>query len=225
MEPPRALAHPGRPLGQGHPLVAAQGSRTPDRRPARPPLGSPEPQPAALPRLPAARGAAAALPPARPDTGARSPGRLARLGQPLAAQAVRPPRPHPARAPRRDPRRDPARALQRPPGRPQQQDPPHQPPQLRLPLRRRPDRPRLPLLHRHRHHAAAMNFTHNSTGAPNMTRAKDGARRGWSPPAPSTGSEATETALRTNHNGRSSLVLALVVGAGLIAGRLGVEGI
>ena len=35
MERPRALAHPDRPLGQGHPLVAAQGARTPDDRPAR----------------------------------------------------------------------------------------------------------------------------------------------------------------------------------------------
>jgi transposase len=58
-----------------------------------------------------------------------------------------------------------------PPRRPQQQDPPHQPPQLRLPLSRRPDRPRLPLLHPHRHPATAMNFTHNSTGAPQIPTA------------------------------------------------------
>ena len=57
-------------------------------------------------------------------------------------------------------------AGQRPPRGPQQQDPPDQPPQLRLPLRRRASRPRLPPLHRHRHRATAMNFTHNSTGAP-----------------------------------------------------------
>ena len=35
MEPPRPLPHPDRPLGQGHPLVAAQGARAPDHRPAR----------------------------------------------------------------------------------------------------------------------------------------------------------------------------------------------
>jgi transposase len=71
-----------------------------------------------------------------------------------------------ARPPRRHPRRDPPRSLQRPPRGPQLQDPPDQPPQLRLSLRRRPDRARLPLLHRNRHRTAAMNFTHNSTGAP-----------------------------------------------------------
>ena len=80
--------------------------------------------------------------------------------------------------PRRHPRRHPPRPLQRPPRRPQQQDPPDQPPQLRLPLRRRADRPRqdqadqppqlrlslrrrahrarLPLLHRHRHRPPPM---------------------------------------------------------------------
>jgi len=47
------------------------------------------------------------------------------------------------------------------------QDPADQPPQLRLPLRRRADRPRVPVLRRRRHRAASMNFTHNSTGAPN----------------------------------------------------------
>ena len=45
---------------------------------------------------------------------------------------------------------------------------------LRPALRRRPDRPGLPLLHRHHHRAAAMNFTHKPTGAlvvePNPTR-------------------------------------------------------
>ena len=41
MKRPRALAHRHRPLGQGHPLVAAQGARTPDRRSTRHALGSP----------------------------------------------------------------------------------------------------------------------------------------------------------------------------------------
>jgi hypothetical protein len=45
VERPRALAHPDRPLGQGHPLVAAQGARTPDDRPARHPLRGPAGQP------------------------------------------------------------------------------------------------------------------------------------------------------------------------------------
>src|SRR5215216_2652690 len=171
MERPRALPHPGRPLGQGHPLVAAQGARTPDDRPARHALGGPDPQPPALPRVPAARGAPAALPPARPYAGAGAPGRLAGLGVALAPTTVRSARPHPPRAPRRHPRRHPPRPLQRPPRRPQQQDPPHQPPQLRLSLRRRPDRLRLPLLHRHRHPATAMNFTPTTTGAPHFTAA------------------------------------------------------
>src|SRR4051812_48797518 len=51
---------------QGHPLVAAQGARTPDRWPAGHPPGGPAGQPPPLPRLPAARTAAAALPPRRP---------------------------------------------------------------------------------------------------------------------------------------------------------------
>jgi transposase len=41
---------------KGTRLVAAEGARTPDRRPARNALGSPAGQPGALPRLPAARG-------------------------------------------------------------------------------------------------------------------------------------------------------------------------
>ena len=50
------------------------------------------------------------------------------------------------------------------------QDPPDQPPRLRLPLRRPPDRPRLPLLHRHHDRAPAMNFTPNSDEAPHFWR-------------------------------------------------------
>lgn len=64
-----------------------------------------------------------------------------------------------ARTIRRHPRRHPPRTLQRPPRRTQPPHPPNQPPQLRPPHRRTPDRSRLPLLHRHRHRSAAMNFT------------------------------------------------------------------
>ena len=178
MEPPRALAHPAGTLGQGHPLVAAQGARAPDDPPARHARRSPARQPPALPRLPAARGAPAALPPARPRPRARPPRRLAGLGDTLAPETVRPPRPHPAPAPRRHPRRHPPRPHQRPPRRPQQQDPPDQPPRLRLPLRRPTDRARLPLLRRHHDRAAAMNFTHNST----ERRTSRPLRRSCSPP-------------------------------------------
>ena len=71
VERPRALAHRDGPLGQGHPLVAAQGARAPDRRPARHPRRGPAGQHPALPRLPAARRAQAALPPRRPGASRR----------------------------------------------------------------------------------------------------------------------------------------------------------
>src|SRR5215218_10739155 len=166
MEPPQPLPHAAGAVGQGHPLVAAQGARQPEHLPARHARRGPDREPPALPRVPAARGTAAALPPARPRPGARAPRRLARVGHPLATEALRPPRPHVARAPRRHPRRHPPRPLKRPPRRPQQQDPPDQPPRLRLPLRRSPHRPRLPLLRRRHDRPPAMNFTHNSRGAP-----------------------------------------------------------
>jgi hypothetical protein len=54
---------------------------------------------------------------------------------------------------------------------PQQPHPPHQPPQLRLPQRPAPHRPRLPVLQRHRDRPPSMTFTHNSTGAPYFSRA------------------------------------------------------
>src|SRR4029453_13645833 len=94
MERPRALAHRHRPLGQGHALVAPEGARAPDRRPARPALGGPTRQPRALSGLPAARGAQVSLPPPRPRVRARAPRRLARLGIALSTPAVRPPRAH-----------------------------------------------------------------------------------------------------------------------------------
>jgi hypothetical protein len=58
--------------------------------------------------------------------------------------------------PRRHPRRHRARPLKRPPRRPQQQDPPDQPPRLRLPQRRSPDRARAPQLRRRPAHAPSM---------------------------------------------------------------------
>src|SRR5215217_3095904 len=73
MERARALPRPDRALGEGHPLVAAQGARTPDRQSARHALRGPARQPRALPRLPAARGAQAALPPRRSAPGAGAP--------------------------------------------------------------------------------------------------------------------------------------------------------
>src|SRR3954453_4683755 len=168
MKRPRPLPPPGRPLDQAHPLVAAQSARASDRQPARDALGSPAGQPPALPRLPAARRAAAALPPRRPRARARPSRCLDDVGVTVAPEAVRPPCAHAARTPKGDPRRHPTRPLQRSPRRPQQQDPPDQPPRLRLPLRRPPDRARLPLLRRHHDRPPAMNFTHNSTGAPQM---------------------------------------------------------
>src|SRR5918995_5567063 len=166
VERPRALTHGDRPLGQGHAVVAPEGARTPDHRPARHALRGPARQPRALPRLPAARGAQVALPPRRPRARAGAPRRLARLGQPLPTPALRPARTHPAHPPRRHPRGDPPRALQRPPRGPQQQDPPDQPPQLRLSLRRRPDRVGLPLLHRHHDRAAPLTSPPNRPERP-----------------------------------------------------------
>ena len=137
MEPPRALAHAQGPLGQGHPLVAAQGARAPEHLPARHARRGPDREPSGLPRLPAARRAAAALPPARPDARAAhldawlawaSRSRLrpfARLARTLAktAKASSPPS---------------SWALKRRPRGPELEDPPDQPPRLRLPLRRPP---------------------------------------------------------------------------------------
>ena len=163
-----------RPLGQEHPLDrCSRPRRTRAIRSARDALHEVQPgQPAPLPRLPAAAkscGCSTTCPiptlaPAHLDAWLAWASR-SRL------TAVRPARAHPARAPRRHPRRDPPRPLQRPPRRPQQQDPPDQPPRLRLPLRRPADRARLPLLRRHHDRTPAMNFTHNSTGAPDRPAA------------------------------------------------------
>ena len=62
-------------------------------------------------------------------------------------------------------------SIQRAPRGSQQPHPAHQPPQLRLPLRPAPHRPRLPLLLADRHQPAPMNFTPNSTGAPCLAEA------------------------------------------------------
>jgi transposase len=86
VKPPRPLAHARGPLGQAHPLVAAERPTEPDDQPARHARRRPRPQPP-LPRLPAARGAAAALPPRESRGGARAPRRLADLGLTLAAGA------------------------------------------------------------------------------------------------------------------------------------------
>ena len=98
--------------------------------------------------------------PERPSL-AGAPRRLARLGVQVKAQAVRQARPHHPPAPPRHPRRDPPRPQQRPPRGPQQPHPPHQTPQLRLPLPRTPDRPHLPLLHRHHDHTPTPNSPPN----------------------------------------------------------------
>jgi hypothetical protein len=153
-------------VDQGHPLVAAQESRQADHRPARQARRGPAGQQAALPRLPAQGGAAAALPPRRRGARVCAPRRLADLGVEIQTGAVHQARPHHPPPPRRHPRRDPTRPQQRPARRPQQPHPPDQPPQLRLPLRRTTDRARLPLLHPHRHPTPEMTFTPKRTGAP-----------------------------------------------------------
>src|SRR3954463_16738506 len=103
MEPARPLPHPARALGQEHPLVAAEGARTSERPPAGHAARGQPSQPAPLPRLPAARRAAAALPPARPRARTGAPRCLAGLGRALTAEAVRaappPPPPPPPPAP------------------------------------------------------------------------------------------------------------------------------
>jgi hypothetical protein len=70
-------------------------------------------------------------------------------GPPAPARPVRQGRPPPAPPPRRRARRHPPRPVQRAPRGPQQPRPAHQPPQLRLSLRRTPHRPHLPVLRRH----------------------------------------------------------------------------
>ena len=80
VERPRPLAHHHRQMDQGHPLVAAQGARQADHRPARKARRSPASQQAALPRVPAQRGAPAALPARRPRARTSAPRRLARPG-------------------------------------------------------------------------------------------------------------------------------------------------
>ncbi len=142
----------------------------------------------ALPRLPAQGRAPPALPARRPAARARAPRRLAGLGIQLPAAPVRPRSPHDPQPPRRHPRRHPPRPHQRPPRGPQQPHPPDQPPQLRLSLRRPPDRPRLPLLHRHRDRAPAMTLHHRITrstrSTPSVSRPAHHANAGVPTPSP-----------------------------------------
>src|SRR3954449_11199719 len=94
MEPPRPLPHSRRALGPAPPLVAAQGPREPDHPPARQVARGQPGQPRPLPRLPAARGTPAALPPVRPHARALPPPSLRRenprLLSPLPARPLAP---------------------------------------------------------------------------------------------------------------------------------------
>ena len=168
VERPRALAHPERQLDQGHP--AGRCSRRPNARPS----GS-WPRCTRSAGLTNASGRALLLKEELrllyqlddPRLRAGAPRQLARMGIAVTAGPVRQARAHDPPPPPRHPRRHPPRALQRAPRGPQQPHPADQPPQLRLPLRRSPDRPRLPLLHRDPHRPPAMNHTPKTTGAPN----------------------------------------------------------
>ena len=162
VERPRALAHPDGQVGQGHPLVAAQGAREPDRLASSPPSAKSSRPTQRLYRAFLLKESSELL--YHLDDPALAPGaprRLAGLGIRSRLAPFVTPRPHPPPPPRRHPRRHPPRPHQRPPRGPQLQDPPHQPPQLRLPLRRRAHRPRLPLLRR-RHHQPAPPMTHSN---------------------------------------------------------------
>ena len=153
-------SHPGPVAGCGAPLVTAQSAQEPDdppvrhtrRRPAR------EPSPIAPVLLrEQLRSITSTTPALAPE-----PLDACLAWQHPTAAAVCPP----SHAPLRN-HRDGILAIirlwlsKRPPRRRQLQDPADQPPQLRLPLHRRPHRPRLPLLHPTSHRPAAMNFTPN----------------------------------------------------------------
>src|SRR4051794_36426960 len=102
MERARPLARPAGPLAQERPLVAAQSTRAPVDPPVRHPARGPAREPPPLPRLPAARGTAAALPRARRHARASPPRRLAGLGRPLPPPppSCAPPAPQQAAQPR-----------------------------------------------------------------------------------------------------------------------------
>jgi transposase len=89
----------GRALGEGDALGAAEGAREPHRQTGCGPGGGAVGQQAPLPGFPAEGGAAGALPRRRPRGGRSPPRRLARLGIPLQAEALRQARPHDPRAP------------------------------------------------------------------------------------------------------------------------------
>ena len=175
MERARALAHAHRPLGQGHPLVAAQGARQAVDPAACAARRSGARQQGALPRLPAQRGTPAALPTRRSHARACAPRRLAGLGHPLTPTPLRPARADDPPPPHRHPHRHPTRPHQRSPRGPQQPHPPHQPPQLRLPLRRPPHRPRVPLLHRHRNRTPTTTIHHRITRRAELSTRRSGA--------------------------------------------------
>ena len=89
-----------RQVGQGRALVAAQGARAPVDLPARRARRGLARQPPPLSGVPAQGAAAAALPPRRSRTGSRVPRRLAWVGFPLEASAVRQAGPHDSPPPR-----------------------------------------------------------------------------------------------------------------------------
>ena len=84
-----------------------------------------------------------------PGGGQRAPGRVARVGLPIAPEAVRQARSHDPQTQSRRTRRDRARAEQRTPRSPKQQGEIDLTPRIRLPLRQRAHRDDLPLLWRH----------------------------------------------------------------------------
>jgi hypothetical protein len=152
-------------VDQRHPLVAAQGAREAIDRAAR---AAGEVQQANKPLYRAflLEEELRLLYQLEDPSLAPSPRRLAELGVPLAAGAVRQARPHHPPPPRRDPRRDPPRTQQRPTRGIDQPHPADQPPKLRLPLSQPPHRPRLPLLLRRPHPPPQVTLTTERTGAP-----------------------------------------------------------
>jgi transposase len=88
------------------------------------------------------------------------------VGVPQPHPRLRRPLPHRARQPRPHPRRRRTWTVELEARRAQQQDPPHQPPRLRAPLRRRHHRHGLPLLRRDHRRAAIQMTTRDATGDP-----------------------------------------------------------
>src|SRR3954447_6952480 len=101
MERPRALPHPGRPLGQAHPLGTLEGPGTPDPGLAGHARRGLPAQPPPLQGVPALPRVAAALPARGPRARAGAPRRLAALSLTVTPETVRARRPHAAPPPRR----------------------------------------------------------------------------------------------------------------------------